>query len=150
MRDLRVASVQMENVDGDKRANLDKIKTFASEAAAQGVEMIVFPEVCITGCWFLTKLSRQQLEALAEPVPEGPSTQALLAMAKQHRMTIGAGLVEISPEGEMFNTYVVAMPNGEVQRHRKLHCFMSEHMSSGSECWSATTTTWARTSASRP
>jgi predicted amidohydrolase len=48
-------------------------------------------------------------------------------------MTIGAGLVEIDTDGTLYNTYVVAMPNGQFQRHRKLHCFVSEHMSSGSE-----------------
>ena len=82
MKDIRVASVQMEHADGAKRANLDKIRTFTSEAAKQGVEMIVFPEFCITGCWFLRKLSRDQLEALAEPVFDGPSTQALLAQVR--------------------------------------------------------------------
>ena len=65
MKNIRAASVQMENVDGNKQANLDKIKTFVAEAATRDVEMIVFPEVCVTGCWFLTKLSRKQLEALA-------------------------------------------------------------------------------------
>jgi predicted amidohydrolase len=48
-------------------------------------------------------------------------------------MTIGAGLVEITEDEKMYNTYVVAMPNGEFHRHRKMHCFISEHLSCGSE-----------------
>jgi predicted amidohydrolase len=70
---------------------------------------------------------------LAEPVCDGPSSQALMALAEEHNMTIGAGLVEIAGDGKMYNTYVVAMPNGEFQRHRKIHAFISEHLSCGSE-----------------
>ena len=56
-----------------------------------------------------------------------------MALARQYDMTIGAGLVEIADDGRMYNTYVVAMPDGQFRRHRKIHCFISEHLSSGSE-----------------
>ncbi len=48
-------------------------------------------------------------------------------------MTVAAGLVETTADKIMFNTYVIAMPDGGFQRHRKIHCFVSEHLSSGSE-----------------
>ena len=133
MKTIRVASVQFEHTAGDKKANLSQIADFVKQAAGQGVELIVFPECCITGYLFLRKLNREQLLALAEPVFDGPSSQALMALAKEYDMTIGAGLVEIAEDEKMYNTYVVAMPNGEFQRHRKIHCFISEHLSSGSE-----------------
>lgn len=133
MRDVRVASVQFEHVARDKKANIAKIKGFVERAAKQRVELIVFPECCITGYWFMRKLSRDKLRSFAEPVFDGPSSQTLMALAKQHNMTIGAGLVEIADDEKMYNTYVVAMPNGQFQRHRKIHCFISEHLSSGSE-----------------
>lgn len=133
MKNIRVASVQFEHVPSDKQANLVKIEHFVRQAAGYGVELIVFPEACITGYLFLRKLSRKELQALAEPVFEGPSSQALMSLAKEHKITIGAGLLEIAGDGKMYNTYVVAMPNGEFQRHRKIHCFISEHLSCGSE-----------------
>ena len=133
MRNIRVASVQFEHRAGDKRANLAKIEDFVKQAAGQGVELIVFPECCITGYLFLRKLDHEALLALAEPVFNGPSSQALMALAKEYHMTIGAGLVELAEDGNMYNTYVVAMPNGAFQRHRKIHCFISEHLSCGSE-----------------
>jgi len=133
MKNIRVASVQFEHVPSDKQANLTKIGNFVRQAAGQGVELIEFPECCMTGYTFLRKLNREELHALAEPVFEGPSSQTLMVLAKEHRMTIGAGLVEIAKDGTMYNTYVVAMPNGEFQRHRKIHCFISEHLSCGSE-----------------
>jgi len=133
MKNIRVASVQFEHVPSDKQANLAKIGNFVRQAATQDVELIVFPEACITGYSFLRKLSRKELQSLAEPVFDGPSSQALMTLARQYKMTIGAGLVEVADDGKMYNTYVVAMPNGEFQRHRKIHCFISEHLSCGSE-----------------
>jgi len=133
MKDIRVASVQFEHKDGDKQANLATITRFVEQAAAQGVQIIAFPETCIVGYCFLRGLSRAETEALAEPVFDGPSSQALMALSQKHNMTIGAGLIEIADDGEMFNTYVVAMPDGKFARHRKIHCFVSEHLGSGSE-----------------
>jgi predicted amidohydrolase len=73
------------------------------------------------------------LRALAEPVPDGPSTRALLELSRQHGMTIGAGLVELDEAGLMHNTYVVAMPDGAWRRHRKIHAFEHDHIVPGSE-----------------
>jgi predicted amidohydrolase len=133
MKDIRVASVQFEHAPNDKRANMCKIERFCEEAAARGVEIIIYPECCITGYWHLRKLSRQELLDLAEPVPAGPTSQALLRLAARLKMTIGAGLVEVAEDGTLYNSYLVAMPDGQHRRHRKLHCFISEHMASGSE-----------------
>ena len=69
---------------------------------------------------------------LAEPVPEGPSSRELLALSRAHGVTIGAGLIEKGPDHRLYKAYVVAMPNGEVRRHHKLHAFVSEHLTCGS------------------
>ena len=133
MRDIRVAAVQFEHAAGNKEANLAKIRAFAADAAGQGVEILAFPECCITGYWFLRRLSREQIAELAEPVYGGPSSRELGRIAEEHRLTVGAGLVELAEDGTLYNTYVVAMPDGQFRRHRKLHCFISEHMASGQE-----------------
>ena len=91
---LRVASVQMESTASDKAANFAKIEQFATEAAARGARLVVFPECCITGYWFIRNLSTEQLAAVAEPVPAGPSAQRLIALAQRLGLSIGAGLVE--------------------------------------------------------
>jgi len=131
MKNVRVATVQFEHQDGVKQANLDRIRHFADRAAAQDSRILVCPECCITGYWFLRRLSRGALTALAEPVPDGPSSRALADLAQHHGMTIGAGLVERDDNGMLFNTYVVALPDGTCRRHRKIHCFISEHLASG-------------------
>ena len=89
--------------------------------------------MCLTGYWHLRDLPRADLEALAEPVPDGPSTQALLALAAEHNLTVGAGLIEQGDDGRLFNTYAVAMPDGRTAKHRKLHTFINQHMDSGDD-----------------
>jgi len=133
MQNIRVASIQFNHAAGDKNANMGKICMFLKDAVTAKVELIVFPEMCITGYWHVRKLSREEIDALAEPIPSGPSTQEFLALSREYNITIGAGLIEKAEDGTFYNSYVVAMPNGQIARHRKLHCFINEHMASGNE-----------------
>ncbi|MBI5395623.1 MAG: acyltransferase [Verrucomicrobia bacterium] len=133
MKNVKVAAVQFEHAAGDKEFNFRKIEQFVRQAQQARVEIIAFPEGCITGYWFLRKLSLPQLLDLAEPVPGGPSTQRLLRLARESGMTVGAGLIEAGGDGHLYNTYVVAMPDGAARRHRKIHAFESDHIRSGSE-----------------
>ena len=133
MRNLTVASVQFEHAPGDKQANLEKIRSFVEKAARRNVELIAFPECCITGYWILRNLSRAEFAALAEPVFDGPSSQCLMAMAREYNMTIGAGLIEAGADGKFYKDYVVAMPDGTARRHRKIHAFVSEYLTCGDE-----------------
>lgn len=132
METLRAAAVQFEHAAGNKAANFVKVEAFAREAAGKGVRLLAFPECCITGYWFLRNLSHGQLQALAEPVPGGPSTRRLLELAREHQMIIGAGLIETADD-KLYNTYVIAMPDGQFRRHRKIQAFESEFISSGNQ-----------------
>ena len=133
MRDVRVASVQMESAAGDKEANFRKVERFTAEAAGRGASVVLFPECCLTGYWFLRRLTVPQLRELAEPVPEGQSSTCLLDLAVKRGVTVGAGLVEAAGGDVFHNTYVVAMPDGTVVRHRKLHAFEHPAIHAGSE-----------------
>jgi len=128
---IKVASVQFNHTPNDKTQNLQTIRKFCEEAGSQGVDIIAFPEMCITGYWHVRKLDRDQIEALSETVPAGPSTSVLAELASEFQMIVGAGLIERSDDGQLYNSYVVAQPDGTIQCHRKLHCFINEHMSSG-------------------
>lgn len=132
-RTLRVAAVQMESKAGDKAANFAKLESFVKQAAQQDVKLIVFPECCITGYWFIRNLTPKALEQLAEPLLDGESSQRLIGLSKKHGMSIGAGLLEAGENGVFYNSYVVAMPNGETRRHRKLQAFEHPLIKSGSE-----------------
>src|SRR3954462_1857446 len=133
MRDIRVADVQFQNRAGDKNYNLRRVRDLVAEAGKSGGEIIAFPEMCLTGYWHVRKLPRADVEALAEPVPDGPSTKELLRLSRQHGMTIGAGLIEKAADGKLYNAYVVAMPDGRWVVHHKLHGFVSRFLSEGNQ-----------------
>src|SRR2546426_1016759 len=124
MKPVRAAAVQFQHRPSDKAANLNTVCAFVQQAAAAQVQLIAFPEMCLTGYWHVRNLSRPEVEALAESVPDGPSTESLLALSAKHQMTIGAGLMERAADGSLYNGYVVAMPDGRAVCHRKLHTFI--------------------------
>ena len=51
-----MAAVQFESQPDDKEANFEIIERFVAQAARRGVELIVFPECCLTGYWFIRNL----------------------------------------------------------------------------------------------
>ena len=131
-RPLRATAIQFNHRPGDKAANLETVSRLARQAAREHrADLAVFPEMCLTGYWHVRKLDRASVADLAEPVPDGPSSRALMELATELGISVGAGLIEDDGAGGLFNTYVVAMPDGGFAAHRKLHTFISEHMRSG-------------------
>ncbi|GAB1311918.1 Omega-amidase NIT2 [Madurella fahalii] len=140
MSDLKIASVQFENASGDKAFNLAAIDRLSAQAAHQGCKVVAFHECSITGYTFASHLTHSQLLALAEPIPSGPSTQSLLHISRTHNIAILAGLFELDPSPSpdstslprIYNTYVCVHPTlGLVAKYRKLHPFISRHLSPG-------------------
>lgn len=131
MREVTVAAAQFEARDGDKEQNFARLEALAREAASRGAEVVSFHECCITGYTFLQELSREEIAALAEPVPEGRSTERLIGLSRKLGVALLAGLLESAGE-ELFNTYVAVEPQrGFVASYRKLHAFISPHLSWG-------------------
>ncbi len=127
---LRCGVVQFRHEAGAKEENFAIVERFARQAHGQGVRVLAFPEMCLTGYWHTRHLDRAGWKALSEPVPKGPSTRRLIDLSRELDMVIGVGLVERDGD-RLFNTYVVALPDGAWHRHRKLHAFESQHISSG-------------------
>ena len=133
MRIIQAASVQFESIAGNKKANLETMRSFVKQAAEEQANLIVFPECCVTGYWFLRKLSRPALLQLAEPVSTGPSSQAIQEMAAGYNMIVGAGFIEIDENNTLYNSYLVALPDGTVHCHRKIHAFINPEIACGTE-----------------
>ncbi|MBA2479909.1 MAG: acyltransferase [Planctomycetes bacterium] len=128
---MRVATIQCASQPADAAANLATMRTLVAQAAAARADFAIFPECNLSGYWFLRNLDERALRALAEPLPDGPSARAVARMARETGMSIGAGLIEAAPDGRLFNSYFVAMPDGGFARHRKLHAFEHDAISSG-------------------
>jgi predicted amidohydrolase len=132
MKEIKIAAAQFITQDGDKGYNLSRIETLTAEAAQQGARIVSFHELCINSYTYLSKLSREELLEIAEEVPTGESTRELIRIAGKYKVALLAGLVE--KEGnKIYNTYVCVTGEGFVARFRKLHPFISSHLSPGNE-----------------
>ncbi len=131
MRDIRIGAAQFENSNRDKEHNLSAMRELTAKAVEVGAEVVSFHEGCIPAYTFVRNLSREQITDLAEPIPDGPSTRALVAMAGDFGVTLLAGLVEHGGDDALYNAYVCVNGDGLVAKHRKLHAFISPHLTSG-------------------
>jgi predicted amidohydrolase len=132
MKNLKIAVAQFEPKDGDKEYNLSVMEELTGKARENGAEVISFHEMSVTAYTHFKNLSRDEISKLAEKVPGGESCDKLVAMSKKYDITILAGLPEIEGQ-KLYNTYVCVDKSGLVARSRKLHPFISPHLSAGDE-----------------
>lgn len=127
---LRVATVQFQHRADDKAYNLAKIETFARRARDEGSELVLMPEMCITGYWHVPDLSASELANLAETT-EGPSIRMVEELAGFLGIAIGVGWLERDEDGYLYNAYRLCLPDGSGHTHRKLHAFEHPLIQSG-------------------
>ena len=116
---MRIGFFQFSPILGDKTANLEKITRTLGNIST---DLIVLPELCNTGYLFK---SRKELFKLAEPIPSGVTTQALISIAKKQNFAIVAGLAERN-KNRVYNSAILVSPTGKVFLYRKAHLFMEE------------------------
>jgi predicted amidohydrolase len=133
MLPIRIATAQFENRSNDKAYNLSIIRSLSTQAKSQGAQVIAFHECSVTGYTFARHLDRQQLSDIAEPIPDGESIQALIAIAKELDMVILAGLFEKTADGNLYKAYVCVDKTGLLAKYRKLHPFINPHLTPGDE-----------------
>ena len=129
---MNLAVAQFQPKDGDKSYNLSVIRNLTKKAKSKGADVISFHEMSITAYTFTKDLTLQEIADLAEEVPNGHSTQALIAIATEFDMPVLAGLVE-KENGKIYNTYICVTRDGMIAKHRKLHTFISPYMTPGDD-----------------
>jgi N-carbamoylputrescine amidase len=119
MRTMRVAAVSMNGFLGEPERVLDAIDAWCGKAAAEGAELVLFPELVIHGhC-------TPNTWELAESVPDGPSVRRLEGISRRHRLVLSAGMSE-KERDIVFNTQVLVGPQGYIGKQRKLHLSRDE------------------------
>ena len=114
---VRVACLQMEIFPVDKDRNLATAERMIREACEQGAGLLILPEMFNTGT---VMEDRAQAYAMAETIPDGRSVQLLLGLAREKGVYIVASFLERQGP-DLFNTAVLAGPEGLVGKYRKLH-----------------------------
>jgi predicted amidohydrolase len=133
MDPIKIATAQFENRSGDKAYNLSVIDSLSVKASQQGASVIAFHECSITGYTFARSLSKKQMIDLSEQIPDGPSIDALIGIARKNNIVVMAGLFEKDDRDDIYKAYVCVDKNGLVAKHRKLHPFINPHILAGNQ-----------------
>jgi N-carbamoylputrescine amidase len=115
MKPVRAALAIQKSDPGNPGANLDACLELAGMAARQGAEIVLFPELNLTGYTL-----GQRLRSTATTIP-GTLTEALRHASVENRITLLAGMAEKDDAGRLFATHVAAMADGTLGVYRKLH-----------------------------
>jgi predicted amidohydrolase len=112
---IKLALAQISSQRENKKENLRKIEELTRQARQQGADLVIFPEMCLTGY-----VVRDQLYGLAETIP-GPTTNRVEALARQTGTYIVFGMPETSEKTKatMYNSAVFVGPEGLIGKYRK-------------------------------
>ncbi len=93
---------------------------YIEEAAKQGVQVLCFQEI-FTSPYFCPSQDAKWY-GMTEPIPEGPTTQLMMELAKKHNMVIVAPIYEEDMTGIYYNTAAVIDADGTyLGKYRKNH-----------------------------
>jgi nitrilase len=143
----RIATVQLEPSYMDPDAGLERIRQFTAQAAADGAELVVFPELLVPGypryvpdpfphtdegrrAWSdIQRYHRAYLEH-SQLIP-GPFTERLGEIARAHDTALVVGVSELHPtrRAVIYNTAVAIDRDGSYRgKRRKLVSVMHERL----------------------
>lgn len=114
---LRVGACSMAAIPGDIDTNLENIKNWTLKGADESVEILLFPELSLSGYW-----TRSELHYEAQKL-SGPAINELINFLQDidSNIRISVGLAE-SHAGCLYNTQVILDGNqGVIGFYRKTH-----------------------------
>jgi predicted amidohydrolase len=123
---VKVAAVQMRSVNGEVAGNLQKASALVARAAQAGAQLVVLPELFNTGYEYTEANYR-----LAEPF-DGPTCTWLRETASRFNVHLGGAFLRRKcllqrkrllrcERGDIFDTLVLAAPDGRTWEYDKLH-----------------------------
>ena len=118
MTNISVAALQLP-LGGDEQANIYAVSGLIAEAAEQGAQIILPPEL-FAGPYFC-KTEDEALFALAQPLSESTPVLAMQKLAKQYGVAIPASFFERDGQ-HYYNSLAMIGPDGEIMGvYRKSH-----------------------------
>lgn len=115
---MRVAIGQMGIKLGEKTVNIEKVKKLIHRAVEEKADLICLPELFSTG------FPKENIAKLAEPIP-GETTEKMGVLALDNDILVAGSIFE-KDGGTIFNTAVLAAPEGLIGTYRKVHPFIEE------------------------
>ena len=117
---MKAAVVQLAP-GADRTQNIQTTVRVIREAASQGAELVVLPELCTSPY----QLTEEPLERWAEAIPDGETVELWQREAETLNVYLVAGLLEKSSDG-YHNSALVIGPGNLLVWYRKAHLFSWE------------------------
>lgn len=123
--EVTLALAQIAAAQGDKKANQAKIEKYINQAADQGADIVVFPEMANTG-YFIT---REQVQELAEK-QDGAFISFLRKKARDRKIHIMCGYTEAGAiKGKTYNSCIFIDDRGRIiENMRKVYVWAEEKL----------------------
>jgi len=136
MSKIKVAAVQFSPTFEDKLGNLRRMAHLVKQAALEGAQLIVLPELATTGYSFMSK---EHALTLAEPIhPDMLTFKSMRVMAESFHVHLVWGMIESDPgTGDIYNSQVYVSPEGTWTSYRKVNRWGNDYF-------------WARPGRSNP
>ncbi len=113
---LKISLAQMDVHLGEPEENLQQATAYAAEAAQQGSQLLLLPELWGSG------YALERAAELSAPLGEGLFAQSAL-LARRYHLAIGGSLLERTPQG-IYNTFALYDAEGTLlTAYRKIHRF---------------------------
>jgi omega-amidase len=124
---MKLALAQIDIIWNDKLKNSETAKAFINQAKDEGADMILFPEMALTGF---------SMNTLRIGDNNNESIEFFKKLSQKFNIIIGFGYVESTTDSK--NKYSVVSPlEGELANYTKIHLFSygkeSSHYQSGNE-----------------
>lgn len=111
-RTLKIAAVQLQTRMGDVAANIYEAERLVEQAFSEGAELVALPE-------FFTGMIAPDDAAFDIVLPADNAAIAMLKrQAAKHGGRVGGSML-VADNGEIYNRYVFAEPDGTTQSHDK-------------------------------
>ena len=127
MNTIKAALVVQNCLAGNYDKNLESTRHFICVAIEKGAQLIVFPEMNLTGY-----VANDDICSVSRAI-----TQDMLNLfkgtAKESKVTILVGLAEKTPDKKIYASHFIFMPDGSSNVYRKIHTspFEKKYFSAG-------------------
>lgn len=117
---MRIALLQTAGDSGNRpAANLQILDAAAAAAADRGAELLIVPEMFLSGY----NIGREAARAAAEPA-DGPSARQVGEIARRLGIAVCYGYPELDEGGVVYNSAQLIGPDGQARlNYRKTHLF---------------------------
>lgn len=118
---MRITLGQFEPVLGNKSENLKEIATIMNQASRQQADLVLFPELCLTG-YFIQDVDHE----MAEPI-DGDSIQYIQKLCETLNVYTVIPWPELGEDGNIYNsTCLISNKGNIVGNYRKVHLYGTE------------------------